>query len=72
MKHAPYHALPFLTPSEQATFTRIMNMLRARKYATVDAVAPWDRAEYRERLHPVGRRTSQVARVLKMVRAVAP
>ena len=69
MNGFPYHALPDLTPSEQATFTRIIDQLRARRFAMIDQCAPWDRPESSERLHPVGRRTSQVAKVLRMVRS---
>jgi hypothetical protein len=64
-----YADLPFLTPSEQKTFTSIMNRLRARRYAAVGAIAPWDRPEFGERVHPVPRRSGAIARILRMARA---
>lgn len=65
-----YTALPFLTPSEQATFTRIVNMLRARQYEAVYAAAPWERPEHSEHIHSVAHRSGPLARVLRIARSV--
>lgn len=68
MKTFPYTALPDLTPSEQATFTSIVDRLRARRYEIARLAEPWTRPEHSERLRPVARRSGTIARVLQIAR----